>query len=99
MIHLTPREKETLLLVGEGYSDMEIARRMVIKYRTVQKNIEKIREKAGLCGNDPVWHGRVLLARLADQVRAEDKKKADQLSNQFAARLVASRQATAEEVA
>jgi RNA polymerase sigma factor (sigma-70 family) len=34
---LTPRERETIQLVAEGYTNKEIARRLDISYRTVEK--------------------------------------------------------------
>lgn len=42
---LTPREREVLTLLAEGYSDAEIGRRLGIASRTASKHVENIREK------------------------------------------------------
>ena len=42
---LTPREREVLALLCEGYSDAEIGRRLGIASRTASKHVENIRDK------------------------------------------------------
>lgn len=45
---LTPREREILLLIGEGHSDKEIAERLVISPNTVQSHRWRIMDKLDL---------------------------------------------------
>ncbi|MFQ5854300.1 MAG: response regulator [Anaerolineae bacterium] len=45
---LTPREREILLLIGEGHSDKEIAERLVISANTVQSHRWRIMDKLDL---------------------------------------------------
>jgi two-component system response regulator NreC len=45
---LTPREKEVLRLVAEGYSNKEIAEKLVISLSTVHSHRSKVMRKLGL---------------------------------------------------
>ena len=45
---LSPREREVVELVGQGLSNVEIARVLVISKRTVESHVEHIKQKLGL---------------------------------------------------
>jgi DNA-binding CsgD family transcriptional regulator len=45
---LTPREREVLALIGQGWSNKQIAERLVISERTVEVHARNIRERLGL---------------------------------------------------
>lgn len=45
---LTPREREVLTLVAEGYTNQEIADKLVLSIKTVQSHRAKVMEKLGL---------------------------------------------------
>jgi DNA-binding NarL/FixJ family response regulator len=57
---LTPREREVLQLVAEGYSNAEIAARLVLSPRTVERHRSNVMDKLGL-------HSRADLVRYAVQ--------------------------------
>ncbi len=47
---LTPREREILVLLAQGMSNQEIARRLIISERTVRFHLRNIYEKLGCSG-------------------------------------------------
>lgn len=55
---LTPREKEVLILIAEGYSNAEIADELVISVKTVDRHRENIMHKLNL-------HSRIDLVKYA----------------------------------
>jgi DNA-binding NarL/FixJ family response regulator len=46
--HVTPREREVLALMAEGYSNQAIADRLVVTVRSVEKHVTSIFDKLGL---------------------------------------------------
>lgn len=48
MTHLTPREKEIIGLVAQGFRDKEIARQLGTSPKTVGNQLTRIREKLGV---------------------------------------------------
>ena len=56
---LTPREREVLSLMAEGYSNSAIAARLVVTERAVEKHVTNIFVKLGF-GSEPDHHRRVL---------------------------------------
>ena len=46
--HLTPREREVLVLVARGLTTAKIAERLGLSYPTVRTHLEHIREKLGV---------------------------------------------------
>jgi DNA-binding NarL/FixJ family response regulator len=46
--HVTPREREVLALMAEGYSNQAIADRLVVSVRAVEKHVTSIFDKLGL---------------------------------------------------
>lgn len=47
-VELTPREQEVLALVAEGLSNQQVARRLGIRPRTVEKHLEHAYLKLGV---------------------------------------------------
>jgi DNA-binding NarL/FixJ family response regulator len=47
---VTSREAEVLGLVGEGLSNREIAARLYLSPRTVEKHVENLQRKTGIAG-------------------------------------------------
>jgi DNA-binding NarL/FixJ family response regulator len=56
---LTPREREVLALMAEGYSNSAIAAQLVVTERAVEKHVTNIFGKLGF-GSQPDHHRRVL---------------------------------------
>jgi DNA-binding NarL/FixJ family response regulator len=56
---LTPREREVLALIAEGYSNSAVAARLVVTERAVEKHVTSIFGKLGF-GSAPDHHRRVL---------------------------------------
>ena len=56
---LTPREREVLGLMAEGYSNSAIAARLVVTERAVEKHVTNVFSKLGF-GSAPDYHRRVL---------------------------------------
>ena len=56
---LTPREREVLELMAEGYSNRAIAAQMVVTERAVEKHVTNIFRKLGFA-SEPAHHRRVL---------------------------------------
>jgi DNA-binding NarL/FixJ family response regulator len=50
--NLTPRERETLELIGQGLTNQEIAERMVIEVGTVKNHVHSILGKLGVSSRD-----------------------------------------------
>ncbi|MDF2745976.1 MAG: response regulator transcription factor [Propionibacteriaceae bacterium] len=46
--HVTPREREVLALMAQGYSNQAIADRLVVTVRAVEKHVTSIFDKLGL---------------------------------------------------
>jgi DNA-binding NarL/FixJ family response regulator len=57
--HITPREREVLALMAEGYSNQAIADRLVVTVRAVEKHVTSIFDKLGLPATSDS-HRRVL---------------------------------------
>ena len=57
--HITPREREVLALMAEGYSNQAIADRLVVTVRAVEKHVTSIFDKLGLPASTDS-HRRVL---------------------------------------
>jgi two-component system response regulator NreC len=55
---LTPREREVLILIAEGLSNAEIAERLVISIKTVDRHRENIMRKLNM-------HNRIELVKYA----------------------------------
>jgi DNA-binding NarL/FixJ family response regulator len=58
LARLTPREREVLSLMAEGRTNVSIARRLWLQYRTVEAHVGNIMAKLGLT-NDEETHRRV----------------------------------------
>ena len=58
MEELTPREREVLTYIAEGYTNQEIANALVISVKTVDRHRENIMHKLNL-------HNRVELVKYA----------------------------------
>jgi DNA-binding NarL/FixJ family response regulator len=56
---LTPREREVLALMAEGYSNSAIAAKLVVTERAVEKHVTNVFSKLGF-GSEPDHHRRVL---------------------------------------
>ncbi len=50
MTHLSDREREILLLAAEGLDNAEIAERLTLSLRTVERHFQNIYLKLGLSG-------------------------------------------------
>ena len=59
--HLTPREREILILVAEGHTNAEIAKKLFISEKTVQTHRSNILDKLGI-------HDRTELVRYAIRI-------------------------------
>jgi DNA-binding NarL/FixJ family response regulator len=57
--HVTPREREVLALMAQGYSNQAIADRLVVTVRAVEKHVTSIFDKLGLPATNET-HRRVL---------------------------------------
>jgi len=57
--HVTPREREVLALMAQGYSNQAIADRLVVTVRAVEKHVTSIFDKLGLPASTDS-HRRVL---------------------------------------
>jgi DNA-binding NarL/FixJ family response regulator len=57
--HVTPREREVLALMAQGYSNQAIADRLVVTVRAVEKHVTSIFDKLGLPDSSDS-HRRVL---------------------------------------
>ena len=49
-LELTPREEEILALLAEGYSNEQVARRLVLSVGTVKTHVHRILAKTGTGG-------------------------------------------------
>lgn len=63
LTELTPREVTVVELVAQGWSNREIAERLVVTVRTVESHIWAIMMKLCVCADDRV-NRRVLLSRI-----------------------------------
>jgi len=59
LAELTPREREVLGLMAEGYSNSAVAAQLVVTERAVEKHVTNIFGKLGF-GSEPDHHRRVL---------------------------------------
>jgi two-component system, NarL family, nitrate/nitrite response regulator NarL len=66
---LTPRESEVALLISEGLSNKEIAKRLSIELRTVKNHVHAILDKFGVSSRSAVT--RVVLEAEDERRRAE----------------------------
>jgi DNA-binding NarL/FixJ family response regulator len=57
---LTPREREVLALMAEGYSNSAIASQLVVTERAIEKHVTNIFGKLGFASAPPDHHRRVL---------------------------------------
>jgi DNA-binding NarL/FixJ family response regulator len=46
--HLSPREKEVLILIAEGFTNKEIAAKLIVSPFTARNHVIRILEKLGL---------------------------------------------------
>lgn len=56
---LTPRQKEILDLVAQGFSNAEIARRLHLARKTVENQLNALYQEAGIDHRDAAMHPRV----------------------------------------
>jgi non-specific serine/threonine protein kinase len=68
-VALTPREREVAGLIARGRSNREIADRLVLSVRTVERHVENIYAELGLCGKA----ARAAVASYALRTSGEDK--------------------------
>ena len=60
LAHLTPREREVLALIGQGFANKEIGRALSIHVHTVERHVANMYVKLGI-------RGRAEAAVLADR--------------------------------
>ncbi len=67
MARLTPRQREVLELIAQGYNNASIAQRLYLPEKSVESYINAIYQELHLCGELDV-HARVkaILLRLQD---------------------------------
>ena len=44
-LHLTPRERQLIILVAQGHTDAQIAQQLSISLRTTRSHLDRIRDK------------------------------------------------------
>ena len=74
---LTAREREILQLIGEGISNQEIADRLVLSLRTVERHVSNIYLKLGLEGRSSPRCRRVLRGQVEPEKGTELGRHAD----------------------
>jgi DNA-binding NarL/FixJ family response regulator len=67
---LTPRQREVLALIAEGYSNSAIAERLVLARKSVENHINALYRDLGLDPEDSHVNPRVCVARVFLQAAA-----------------------------
>jgi DNA-binding NarL/FixJ family response regulator len=61
---LSPRQREIVELIAQGYSNKGIAERLVLTERSVENHITRIYQQVGIDAHEPATHQRVQVALL-----------------------------------
>jgi DNA-binding NarL/FixJ family response regulator len=61
---LSPRQREIVELIAQGYSNRAIADRLVLTEKSVENHITRIYQQVGIDAHDPATHQRVQVALL-----------------------------------
>jgi DNA-binding CsgD family transcriptional regulator len=64
--HLTARERQTLSLIGEGFTHGQVARRMAITEATVDTYVKRLRAKLGVANKAGLTRAAMELEHLRD---------------------------------
>ncbi|MEP6661615.1 MAG: response regulator transcription factor [Acidimicrobiales bacterium] len=61
---LSPRQREIVELIAQGYSNRAVAERLVLTEKSVENHITRICRQVGIDAHDPATHQRVQVALL-----------------------------------
>lgn len=61
---LSPRQREIVELMAQGYSNKAIAQRLVLTEKSVENHLTRIYQQLGIAASDPSTHQRVQVALL-----------------------------------
>jgi DNA-binding NarL/FixJ family response regulator len=61
---LSPRQRQIVALIAQGYSNKAIGERLVLTEKSVENHITRIYQEVGIDAHDPVNHQRVRMALL-----------------------------------
>jgi DNA-binding NarL/FixJ family response regulator len=61
---LSPRQRQIVALLAQGYSNSAIGERLVLTEKSVENHITRIYQEVGIDAHDPVNHQRVRMALL-----------------------------------